>query len=100
MKEVVISLRPDMVLIFFGANDAVVAGGSTYVSLNEYQNNIEQMVIAIGKVIEDDFRLSLFVVAMSSHPIMISIRIYADTTSCSNFAHHSTPYRRGGPSEI
>jgi lysophospholipase L1-like esterase len=40
-----------MVLIFFGANDAVVAGGSTYVSLNEYEKNIEKMITVIGKVI-------------------------------------------------
>jgi lysophospholipase L1-like esterase len=51
IEEVVISLRPDMVLIFFGANDAVVAGGSTYVSLNEYEENIEKMITVIGKVI-------------------------------------------------
>lgn len=50
IDEVVISLRPDMVLIFFGANDAVVPGGSTYVSLSEYEGNIEKMITLIGKV--------------------------------------------------
>lgn len=53
MDEVVISLRPDIVLIFFGANDAVIAGGSTFVSLNEYEENIEKMISVIAKVISE-----------------------------------------------
>lgn len=50
IKEVVIDQQPQLVVIFFGANDAVVDAGSTFVPLLEYSSNIESMVVAIRQV--------------------------------------------------
>lgn len=50
MKEVVIPHHPHLVVIFFGANDAVVAEGGSFVPLHEYKENIEKMVALIQTV--------------------------------------------------
>lgn len=104
MDEVVISLRPDMVLIFFGANDAVVAGGSTYVSLSEFEENIEKMITLIGKV-KSSSSVETFSIfrfrTLHYHILLITmICIYTDATSYRSSAHHSTTYWRGGVTEV
>ena len=42
--EVVLSLKPDLVTLFWGANDAVLMGAPTHVTLEDYQHNLETMV--------------------------------------------------------
>lgn len=43
-EEVVLDHRPDLICIFFGANDAVVAGAPTFVSLTDFEHNLDAMV--------------------------------------------------------
>lgn len=64
IDDVVISLRPNVIIIFFGANDAVVAEGSTYVPLEEYKLNIERMVLRIRKV---TLTTSLYAIFLSTN---------------------------------
>lgn len=49
LDEVVLSLKPDLVTLFWGANDAVFVGAPTHVSLEEYQQNLETMVTMTRK---------------------------------------------------
>ena len=44
IDENVLSLNPDLVVIFFGANDSIDAKVAQYVPLDEYSNNIEEMI--------------------------------------------------------
>ena len=50
IKDVVISHRPHLVIIFFGANDAVIEEGGSFVPLDEYKKNLETMVTTIQTV--------------------------------------------------
>lgn len=50
INEVVTSHRPHLVMIFFGANDAVIDGVGSFVPLNEYEENLKMMVTTIQKV--------------------------------------------------
>lgn len=50
IDEVVIKCNPQLVAIFFGANDAVVEEGVTFVPLSEFSDNIEKMVLIIRQV--------------------------------------------------
>jgi len=43
----VISLEPDMVIVFFGANDAVFESVPQFVSINEYKSNLVSIIGAI-----------------------------------------------------
>jgi lysophospholipase L1-like esterase len=42
--DVVLQVNPAMVVIFFGANDAVIEQGLTYVPLEEYKSNLLSMI--------------------------------------------------------
>ena len=55
IDENVLSLNPDLVVIFFGANDSIDSKVAQYVPLDEYSNNIEQM---IRKVINVSLKLT------------------------------------------
>ena len=50
IEEVVIKYDPQLVIIFFGANDAVVPEGNTFVPLSEFSDNINKMVSIIQQV--------------------------------------------------
>jgi lysophospholipase L1-like esterase len=43
-------LRPDLVTVFFGANDAVVNEAPTHISLAEYEINLTKIVKEIRRV--------------------------------------------------
>jgi lysophospholipase L1-like esterase len=45
-EDAVIQLRPDLLVLFFGANDATVPGHPTSVPVAEFQQNVEAMVLA------------------------------------------------------
>ena len=88
IDEVVISLRPDVIVIFFGANDAVVAEGETHVPLQEYKFNIEKMVLKIRKVI---FAVPLSVISALWYVLMEAIpSLWTDSTSVHGNSHHAT----------
>jgi lysophospholipase L1-like esterase len=46
----VMTVGPDLVTIFFGANDAVVSEAPTFVPIAEYGLNLEKIVTVIRKV--------------------------------------------------
>ena len=47
----VINLNPDMVVIFFGVNDAVVENAPSHVPIAAFGRNLELMILQIKKVI-------------------------------------------------
>lgn len=50
VNEAVVPLNPDMVIIFFGANDAVDSSVLQHVPLDQYSDNIRFIVNVIRKV--------------------------------------------------
>jgi lysophospholipase L1-like esterase len=48
--DAVLAHNPQLVVIFFGANDAVVKEGETFVPLEEFTSNIEKIVLTLMKV--------------------------------------------------
>ena len=52
-EDVVLSARPDVVIIFFGANDAVDEKVPQHVPLEEYRVNLRSMVVSIRKKLPD-----------------------------------------------
>ena len=50
IDDVVIKCDPHLVVIFFGANDAVVPEGNTFVPLSEFAANINEMITIVQQV--------------------------------------------------
>ncbi len=50
VEEVVVSELPDIVFVFFGANDAVDTWVGQHVPLSEYQNNMEKIFDVLQEV--------------------------------------------------
>ena len=57
MEANVLSINPDLVAIFFGANDAIDTTVPQHVPLQEYIYNIEYMIQQVQKVSKLDFIL-------------------------------------------
>lgn len=49
-QDVVIRCNPDLVIIFFGANDAVIPEVAQHVPVDEYERNLDWMVQALRQV--------------------------------------------------
>jgi isoamyl acetate esterase len=49
--EVILTLKPNFVIIFFGANDAAIESSSQYVSLALYEDNLSTFIQRIKQVI-------------------------------------------------
>lgn len=50
VNEVVVTEKPDIVFIFFGANDAVDVSVPQHVSLTDYKSNMEHIVLTLKRV--------------------------------------------------
>ena len=59
VREVVVQERPDLVFIFFGANDAVVKGALQHVPLKDFQSNTEKIVNIIKNLLGRNMKIVL-----------------------------------------
>jgi isoamyl acetate esterase len=50
LDDAVLTLQPQLVMIFFGANDASVDQSPNHIDLEEYELNMEHMVETIQEV--------------------------------------------------
>ena len=77
ISNAVLSHRPDLVVIFFGANDAVIPEGLTHVLLPDFISNIENMVLTLRKVFR---HLTIVVASAPFHPTAFVLRSLRNCT--------------------
>lgn len=48
--DVVLSLKPDILFLFFGANDAAIESDKKYVPIPQYKSNLDNMISSAQNV--------------------------------------------------
>jgi lysophospholipase L1-like esterase len=71
--EVVLNLKPNFVIIFFGANDAAIESSSQFVSLALYEQNLSNFIQRIKEVKSSPLLVSADLSVSLSPPVSLSL---------------------------